>query len=136
MHIMYKKYGDFKFPTKGHRTDSGIDCYAPEDVVLEPFKVTKVGLHFGVVLPLGNYEMQLRPRSSMNAKGILTQFGTIDNEYTGEISVVFINLTNEPYEIKKNDKICQLVATQFVALDVRTEDETSRGQNGFGSTGK
>ena len=154
MKIKMKKFMDeLKIPTRGHYNDAGLDCYAPNDVVLHPMaykyvEITKDGkeilhtnngvtisLGFGLEIPDG-YMATIRPRSSMNKKGILTQIGTIDSGYKGEIMAVFLNLTNESYEIKKGDKICQIVIEPVVIADLVEDLGKERGDGGFGSTGK
>lgn len=137
-------------PTRAHYNDAGIDCYAQEDIVLKPFKVddnmmylttnvstspTLIPLGFGLEIPDG-YMATIRPRSSMNLKGVLTQIGTIDSGYRGELKAVLINLTNEDIELPKGSKICQLVIEPVVLADLVEELNNDRGEGGFGSTGK
>ena len=146
--IKFKK--DLIKPTRAHYNDAGIDCYAQEDIVLKPFKVddnmmylttnvstspTLIPLGFGLEIPDG-YMGTIRPRSSMSAKGILTQIGTIDSGYRGEIKVVMINLTDRPILISKGDKICQLVIEPVILADLVEELNNDRGSGGFGSSGK
>ncbi len=76
----------------------------------------------------------------MNAKGIMTLQGTIDPEYRGEIRVVLHNLTDEDFEISKGDRIAQMLLMEFNpdynALIGKAPQDTLRGANGFGSTGR
>ena len=136
-------------PKRSHHNDAGLDCYAQEDFVLPPMarreidvegkpifsnQSITVGLGFGLEIPDG-YEVTLRPRSSMNQKGIITQFGTIDSGYRGEIKAVFCNLTNGAYIFTKGEKICQLVMNPIVIPEVVEDfNEEARGEGGFGST--
>lgn len=106
------------------------DIYFP--VTVEP---QKIALGFGLEIPDG-YMATIHPRSSMNAKGILTQIGTIDSGYRGEIKVVLINLTGRKIEIKKGDKICQIVIEPVVLADFVENLGDERGDGGFGSTGR
>jgi len=160
MKIKINKLNDqLIMPTRGHYNDAGIDCYALEDITLkclEPQHLmqqengyligeksvcqsypTMISLGFGIELPDG-YMAVLKPRSSMNSKGIITQIGTIDSGYHGEIKAVLINLTGSDYQIKRGDRICQLVIEPVIYADfVETlEEKEARGNGGFGSTGK
>lgn len=131
-------------PTRAHYNDAGIDCYAQEDFWLEhsdydyiPHTDGKmlVNLGFGLEIPDG-YMATIRPRSSMNAKGIITQIGTIDSGYRGEIKAIFLNYTDETFKFERGDKICQIVIEPVVLADFVEELDNSRGEGGFGSTGK
>lgn len=136
-------------PTRAHYNDAGIDCFAQEDFDLESFgrrAVDKDGvcypidrklvpLGFGLEVPNG-YMATIRPRSSMNAKGIITQIGTIDSGYRGEIKAIFINVTNINCSFKKGDKICQIVVEPVVLAEPVLELGEERGEGGFGSTGR
>ena len=96
---------------------------------------TLIPLGFGLEIPDG-YMATIRPRSSMNAKGILTQIGTIDSGYRGEIKAVLINLTNEDIVIKKGERICQIVIEPVILAEFVDELKNDRRKGGFGSTGK
>lgn len=141
---------DLILPIRAHYNDAGIDCFAQEDFDLhtfgkrafsetyEEFADRKlVPLGFGLVIPDG-YMATIRPRSSMNVKGIITQIGTIDSGYRGEIKAYFIN--THPYfdyHFKRGDKICQIVIEPVVLADVVEDlDGDERGEGGFGSTGR
>ena len=99
--------------------------------------IIPTGLAFGI--PVG-FEGQIRPRSGLATKGItvLNAPGTIDADYRGEVGVILINLSNEPYIIKKGERIAQVIiapveqATFSVILEL---NKTERGEGGFGSTG-
>lgn len=131
-------------PSRAHYNDAGIDCYALEDFELLPMtssyvtydNATKlVPLGFGLELPDG-YMATIRPRSSMNKRGILTQIGTIDSGYRGEISCGLCNLTNSIIKIKKGERICQLVVEPVVLAEFVNDLKNDRGTGGFGSTGR
>lgn len=139
-------------PTRAHYNDAGIDCYAQEDIILPAFRtVTEIcGIEYSVtscatpiLIPLGfglevpdGYMATIRPRSSYNVKGVISQIGTIDSGYRGEIKAVLINLTSKPIEIKKGEKICQIVIEPVILADFVEELTNDRGEGGFGSTGK
>lgn len=110
-------------------------------VELKPLerKLIPTGLY--IALPEG-YEAQLRPRSGLALKHGLTLLnspGTIDADYRGEIGVILVNLSAEPFTIADGERICQMVITTHAHVEweaVETLDETERGAGGFGHTGK
>lgn len=91
-------------------------------------------------LPMG-YECQVRPRSGLAAKHgitVLNSPGTIDADYRGEIKVILINLSQEPFVINDGERIAQLVVARHERVewvDAETLDDTTRGDGGFGHTG-
>lgn len=122
---------------------AGMDIRAnlTEPVELKPLerKLIPTGLY--IALPEG-YEAQLRPRSGLALKHGLTLLnspGTIDADYRGEIGVILMNLSSEPFTIADGERICQMVITTHAHVEweaVETLDETERGAGGFGHTGK
>ncbi len=123
-------------PIRAHYNDAGIDCFAQEDFALSsPANPTMVPLGFGLEVPDG-YQAIIKPRSSMNAKGIITQIGTIDSGYRGEIKAIFLNLNEKEMEFKKGDKICQIIIEPVILADFVEDLENNRGAGGFGSTGR
>lgn len=137
-------------PVRAHYNDAGIDCFAQEEFSLNPFgstiqvenEITRyadrrtIPLGFGLEIPDG-YMAVIKPRSSMNAAGIITQIGTIDSGYRGEIKAIFINTS--PYTsctFMKGDKICQIVIEPVILADIVEDLGDERGDGGFGSTGK
>ena len=122
---------------------AGMDIRAnlTEPVELKPFerKLIPTGLY--IALPEG-YEAQLRPRSGLALKHGLTLLntpGTIDADYRGEIGVILVNLSTEPFTIADGERICQMVIATHAHVEweaVETLDETLRGAGGFGHTGK
>lgn len=121
---------------------AGMDLKAntSEPIVLGPMErqLIPTGLH--IQLPEG-YEAQVRPRSGLALKHGITVCntpGTVDADYTGEIGVILINLSNEKFVINPGDRIAQLVVSKYERIEwkeVRELDETERGSGGFGSTG-
>ena len=122
---------------------AGMDIRAnlTEPVELTPLerKLIPTGLY--IALPEG-YEAQLRPRSGLALKHgltLLNEPGTIDADYRGEIGVILVNLSAEPFTIADGERICQMVITTHAHVEweaVETLDETERGAGGFGHTGK
>ena len=125
-------------PKRSHYDDAGIDCFAQEDFILKPLincEAKMINLGFGLEIPNG-YMATIRPRSSMNAKGIITQIGTIDSGYRGEIKAVFLNTNHDSIEFKKGDKSCQIVIEPVIIYDFVENLGEERGIGGFGSTGR
>jgi dUTP pyrophosphatase len=125
-------------PTRAHHDDAGLDLYGLEDIVLEPRQGRMARTGIAVALP--PYHVGLvADRSSMAKKGIKTAGGVIDAGYRGEIQIILWNISGEAVHLKAGERIAQLlilpVATPAVA-EVTTLDDTSRGDKGFGSSGK
>lgn len=121
---------------------AGMDlrAHTPEPITLQPLErgLIKTGLF--MELPIG-VEAQVRPRSGLALKKgirVLNAPGTIDADYRGEIGVILINLSSEPFTIASGDRIAQLVIAKHERADwteVTSLEETERGAGGFGSTG-
>ena len=94
------------------------------------------GLH--IALPEG-YEAQVRPRSGLSLNnGIVAILGTIDADYRGEVGVILVNLSDQPFCINPGDRVAQMVVSEVTRVkwdEVRELEETERGSGGFGSTG-
>lgn len=120
---------------------AGMDVVAAEDMTLAPGARHAVATGFAIAIPEG-YEVQVRPRSGLALKNGITCLntpGTIDADYRGEVKVILANLGSEPFEVKRGERIAQLVpaAVQRAAFaEVEELDETARGAGGFGSTGR
>ena len=122
---------------------AGMDIRAnlTEPVELKPFERKLIPTGLFIALPEG-YEAQLRPRSGLALKHGLTLLntpGTIDADYRGEIGVILVNLSTEPFTIADGERICQMVIATHAHVEweaVETLDETERGAGGFGHTGK
>ena len=141
MTLRFKKvHPDAVLPSYAHPSDAGMDVRSVEDVTLAPGKRALV--HTGLVMLLPPlYEAQVRPRSGLALKSgvtVLNTPGTIDSGYRGEVGVILINLGETEFQVRKGDKIAQLViapVTQPDVAEVFEIDETDRGSSGFGSTG-
>lgn len=122
---------------------AGMDLKAntTEPIVLKPLERQMVPTGIHIQLPEG-YEAQVRPRSGLAAKygiSIVNAPGTVDADYTGEIRVILINLSNENFVVNPGERIAQLVVARYERVEwneVATLDTTERGDGGFGSTGK
>ena len=130
-------------PAPTYATDgaAGLDVVAAEDLILEPGARHAVATGFAIAIPAG-FEVQVRPRSGLALKHGITCLntpGTIDEDYRGEVKVIIANLGSEPFEVKRGERIAQLVpapVTKAAFREVDSLDETNRGAGGFGSTGR
>ena len=135
--------GPYELPAYATQSSAGLDLKAviAEAVTLGPLERKIVGTGLKIALPEG-YEAQVRPRSGLAAKHgitVLNAPGTIDADYRGEIGVILVNLSNEPFTIQPGERIAQLVVAQYSQVEwspVESLDSTQRGEGGFGSTGK
>jgi dUTP pyrophosphatase len=124
---------------------AGLDLFAavPEDapVTLAPGKYALIPTGLTIALPAG-YEAQIRPRSGLAAKHgvtVLNAPGTVDADYRGEISVSLINHGDMPFQIRRGERIAQMVIASVVRAElipVAALSATERGSGGFGSTGR
>lgn len=131
-------------PERATSGAAGYDLTAAVDedgpITLAPFARAMVPTGLALALPHG-FEGQIRPRSGLAAKSgitVLNAPGTVDADFRGEVMVILVNLSNEPFIVARGMRIAQLVISPvsdvlFVAAD--TLDETARGSTGFGSTG-
>lgn len=132
------------FPTPSYATElsAGMDLRASikEDITLGPLERAMVPTGLYIELPEG-FEAQIRPRSGLAAKhgiSIVNAPGTIDADYRGEIRVILVNLSNEPFTIVRGERIAQMVVARFEKVQWEEVEELSsseRGAGGFGSTG-
>lgn len=132
---------DLPLPTYAHPGDAGADVYAREDVTLKPGERRLVPTGIALALPEG-YVALVHPRSGLahrHGLSIVNAPGTIDAGYRGEIQVCLVNLDpSEPIELKRGDRIAQLVVQQFAGADFVEVAElpgSVRGDGGYGSTG-
>lgn len=133
-----------KHPLPAYATalSAGMDLRANLDapLTLAPLQRCLVPTGLSIALPAG-FEAQVRPRSGLALKRgitVLNAPGTIDADYRGEICVILVNLSAEPFVIEDGERIAQLVIArheQAVWQEVETLDETERGAGGFGHTG-
>jgi dUTP pyrophosphatase len=112
-----------------------------EPITLGPLERALVPTGLFIALPDGT-EAQVRPRSGLAAKhglSVLNAPGTIDADYRGEVKVILVNLSNEPFVINPGERIAQMVVARYEKVEwdeVEVLDETERGEGGFGSTGR
>ncbi|HYI04044.1 MAG TPA: dUTP diphosphatase [Reyranella sp.] len=133
---------DLALPDYATAAAAGADLLAAidQDIELAPLERKIVPTGISIALPVG-FEAQVRPRSGLAAKNGVTVVnapGTVDADYRGEIGVILINLSKEPFRISRGMRIAQLVVARHaraVWREVSELDRTARGAGGFGSTG-
>ena len=117
-----------------------IRCHLSEEITLQPMERRLLPTGLFIELPQG-YETQIRPRSGLALKKgitVLNTPGTIDADYRGEIGIILINLSNEPFVVNNGERIAQMVIKEYVKAElvqVDVLDDTERGAGGFGHTG-
>ena len=134
--------GDIPLPKYMTPHASGMDiCAAIKDpIVLSPGGIVLIPTGLSMAIPLG-FEAQIRPRSGLAVKhgiGIVNAPGTIDADYRGEVRVALINFGNNPYTIKRGDRIAQMIIQKVYQVEPEEGDaleETARNTGGFGHTG-
>ena len=129
-------------PSYESESSAGMDlkAFTSNDITINPLERTIIKTGLFMSLPIG-YEGQVRSRSGLSIKHgvcVLNSPGTIDSDYRGEIGVILINLSNDPFVISNGDRIAQLVIAkhdQGEWIEVNELELTKRGDKGFGSTG-
>lgn len=132
---------DAILPAYAGSGDSGADLFTPEEVTVKAGERILIKTGIAIALPDG-YEAQVRSKSGLALKKglmVLNSPGTVDNLYRGDVGVIMYNSSNEDHTFAAGDKIAQLVIvpveqSNFEIVDEL--DETDRGGNGFGSTGR
>lgn len=128
-------------PAKAHSDDAAYDLRSRIDLTIDPGKVALVPTGLTLELPVG-YEAQVRPRSGLALKsgiGVLNGPGTIDAGYRGEVGSILFNFSDRPFEIRRGDRISQMVIAKLADVHLESVEQLSesvRGTGGFGSTGK
>ncbi|MBO6068430.1 MAG: dUTP diphosphatase [Bacteroidales bacterium] len=133
-----------RYPSPAYATpySAGVDLKAniEEPVTLGMLERTMIPTGLFIQLPEG-YEAQVRPRSGLAAKhglSVTNSPGTIDADYRGEVCVLLVNLSKDPFTIEPGERIAQMVIARHEHVEweeVEQLDESSRGAGGFGSTG-
>jgi len=133
---------DLPLPAYASEGSSGMDirAFLEEPVLLRPGEIRLIPTGLAVSVPPG-YEVQIRPRSGLALRhgiGMVNSPGTIDSDYRGEIGIILINWGGAPFEIKRGDRIAQMIVSKVYRVDlleVSSLGETPRGQGGFGHSG-
>jgi dUTP pyrophosphatase len=142
--VRVARVGDVEvaLPARATERSAGLDLAAAvrEPVSIGPGAREIVPTGIAIAIPDG-FEGQVRPRSGLALRHgvtVLNSPGTVDSDYRGEVKVVLINHGQEPFVVKRGDRIAQLVIAPVVKADIRLVevlDDTPRGQGGYGSTG-
>ncbi|KAM9275528.1 deoxyuridine 5'-triphosphate nucleotidohydrolase, mitochondrial [Morus bassanus] len=126
-------------PSRGSPRAAGYDLYSAYDCVIPPMEKAVVKTDIQIALPSGCYG-RVAPRSGLAAKHFIdVGAGVIDEDYRGNVGVVLFNFGKENFEVKKGDRIAQLICERIFypeLEEVQALDDTERGEGGFGSTGK
>src|SRR6185312_2327925 len=133
---------DLPLPDYATAAAAGADLLAAidQEIELGPLERRIVPTGISIALPVG-FEARVRPRSGLAAKSGITVAnapGTIDADYRGEVGVILVNLSNQPFKLSRGMRIAQLIVARHaraVWREVSALDETARGAGGFGSTG-
>jgi dUTP pyrophosphatase len=143
MNIKIVNTSKHQLPAYETEYSAGMDLRAElkEVITLKPMERSLIPTGLFIELPLG-YEAQIRPRSGLAYKHgitVLNSPGTIDADYRGEIKVILVNLSNNEYVINDGERIAQMIISQHAKISwtaVELLEQTSRGEGGFGHTGK
>ena len=143
MKVKIVNHSPFDLPAYATALSAGMDLRAdiPEPIVLRTLQRAMVPTGLHIELPAG-FEAQVRPRSGLAAKhgiSVVNAPGTIDADYRGEIKVVLVNLSEEPFTVMPGERIAQMVVARHETVEwepVEALEESVRGSGGFGSTGK
>lgn len=127
-------------PSRGSKESAGLDLYAAHSCIIPAKDKFLISTDLQIALPKGSYG-RIAPRSGLAVKNFIDiGAGVIDADYRGPVMVLLFNFGNVDYQVKRGDKIAQLICEQILTPDliecVSLEDSTERGEKGFGSTGK
>lgn len=129
---------DIKMPTKAHKEDAGYDIYCPERVVVRAHDSAVINSGVHIAIPAG-YVGMIKSKSGLNVKSGIVCEGVIDAGYTGSIVVKAYNQSGVMKIFEKGDKLTQIVIMPIPdteLVEVSSLEETDRGDNGFGSSGR
>lgn len=128
-------------PKYSNKYAAGLDLYNnDEDIIIRPDTWASISSKLAVEIPDGYFGMII-PRSGLGCRGIglVNTVGIIDSDYRGEIGIKLVNTSVDPIEIRKGDRVAQMVIVPFARVEIEEVEElseTERGHNGFGSTGR
>jgi dUTP pyrophosphatase len=131
---------DAILPTRANPTDAGLDLYSLNDYTIFANSKELINTGIAITVPDGTYG-RIAPRSGLSTKNLFVNGGVIDKSYTGPVKVILYNINsqNQLYEIRKGDKIAQLILEKIEYADIIEVDDlekSDRGEGGFGSSGR
>ncbi len=132
-------HADAKLPSYAHSGDAGMDIFAQEKTIIKRGQIAKIGTGVSMELPEGYVALVWDKSGLASNYGLKNLGGVIDAGYRGEYFITLVNLGNEDYTIDKHHKIAQILIQKVehpMLEEVEVLSDTSRGQGGFGSTGK
>lgn len=130
---------DAIIPNYANEDDAGLDLYSVEELIIKPNKRAAIRTGVKMEIPEGYVGLVWDKSGLALNDGIKTMAGVIDSGYRGEIKIVLINLSNQDFEIKKGQKIAQMLIQKIEHPEIEIAEflsESGRGEGGFGSTGK
>ncbi len=141
--VLVTRQDGIPVPAYATPLSSGMDLHASltRPAVLRPLERMLIPTGLSISIP-GGYEGQIRPRSGLALRHgitVLNSPGTIDSDYRGEIKVILVNLSSDPYTVNDGDRIAQIIFSPFARARMETVEAlppTERGEGGFGSTGQ
>lgn len=140
MRVYFKRVSEFaKIPVRATEGAAGYDIHSAEQKIIIPHEFAMIKTGFSMEIPRG-FEAQIRPRSGLAKKNGITVIntpGTIDEDYRGEVGVLLINHSNEPFVVNIGDRIAQMVFAKVENAECQWAEElsdTARGEGGFGHT--
>jgi dUTP pyrophosphatase len=132
-----KLRSDAKVPSYANPGDAGMDIYSVEDLILPPKHRAKIKTGISIELPKG-YVSLVWDKSGVGSKGIKVLGGVLDSGYRGEYIIMLVNLSSENFEIKKGQKVAQILIQKVESPKIKVVDsltDSKRGAGGFGSSG-
>lgn len=136
--IKFKKLTDTAKPFHFVKeNDACADIYSDADIVIKPYETVVIPSGIALEIPPMFYG-EVRGRSGNASRGILTHIGTIDSNYRGNVGVIMYNSTNEPFYIRRGDRVAQFTMHEkwtITMTEAEELSETERGEHGFGSSG-
>jgi dUTP pyrophosphatase len=137
--VKVKRLGETKLPSYAHEGDAGMDFYSTEDYVLKPGERHSFETKIAMEIPHGYVGLVWDKSGISRKQGIKILGGVVDSTYRGEIVMSLVNLGQDPYVVKKGDKIAQMLIqpVEHVKIEeVKELNDSARGEKGFGSTGR
>ena len=139
MKIKFQKIlDDAIIPHYAHPGDAGMDIFSAEETIIKAGEIKSVRTGIKMELPEGFVALVWDKSGLALKNGIKTMAGVIDSGYRGEIGIVLVNLSDQDYKIEKGQKIAQMLIQKVERMEIKEVkelNETSRGADGFGSTG-